>query len=226
MTFFFGETMKQDNKCPEIVIWDFNGTLLDDVDAGMDAVNELLCECGYSPIPSRETYQATFGFPIREYYARIGFDFEKHPYEVLAPQWVEKYLRYVKQAELFADVRTTLDALRLHGVRQFVLSATERQMLEGQLCNLDIRKYFEHIMGLDNIHAASKLSLAKEWRSEHPSERVLLIGDTDHDVETAHAIGVECVLVARGHQSKERLKGFGVPVFETLQAVLDTYFEI
>ncbi|MBO5938264.1 MAG: HAD hydrolase-like protein [Clostridia bacterium] len=216
--------MEQEKKSPEIVLWDFNGTILDDVDAGIEAVNELLCECECAPIPSREYYQETFGFPIREYYARIGFDFAKHPYEVLAPRWVEKYLRCVKSAVLFDDVRTTLDALRSRGVRQIVLSATERQMLEGQLEDLGIRELFEQILGLDNIHAASKLSLAKAWRAEHPSERVILIGDTDHDVETARAIGVECVLVARGHQSKERLKVFGVPVFTSLREVLDTYF--
>ncbi len=217
--------MNQQKSVPQTVIWDFNGTLLDDVDAGIDSVNELLCERGYAPIPSREVYRETFGFPIREYYARIGFDFERHPYEVLAPLWVEKYLQWVKNAQLYEDVLPTLTELRTHGVRQIVLSATERKMLEGQLASLGILGFFEEIFGLDNIHAASKLSLAEKWRSEHPNERVLLIGDTDHDVEAARAIGVECVLVARGHQSKRRLKMLDVPVLENLGEVMNAYFK-
>ena len=216
--------MKQEKYIPTTVLWDFNGTILDDVDAGIDAVNELLCERGYAPIPSRESYQKSFGFPIRDYYERIGFDFARHPYEILAPLWVEKYLRYVKDARLFEDVRTTIETLRRLGVRQVVLSATEREMLEGQLKELALLDLFEEILGLDNIHAASKLSLARAWREKHPHERVLLIGDTDHDVETAREIDVECVLVARGHQSKERLLLLGVPVVDSLDEVLSLCF--
>lgn len=216
--------MEETRISPEIVVWDFNGTILDDVDAGIDAVNELLCERGLAPIPSREAYQESFGFPIRDYYARIGFDFSVHPYEVLAPLWVEKYLRFVKQAQPFFDVRATLSELSRRGVRQIILSATEREMLEGQLRDLGIFEVFEEVLGLDNIHAASKTSLAIEWRRQHPAERVLLIGDTDHDVETARAMGIECVLVARGHQSRARLERLGVPVVANLAEVLERYF--
>ena len=216
--------MKETRSSPEIVVWDFNGTILDDVDAGIWAVNELLCERGLAPIPSRDVYQKNFGFPIRDYYERIGFDFSVHPYEVLAPLWVEKYLRFVKQAQLFGDVRTTLSELSRRGVRQIVLSATEREMLVGQLRELGIFEVFEEVKGLDNIHAASKTALAIEWRKKHPTERVLLIGDTDHDLETARAMGVECVLVARGHQSRDRLEQLGVPVVANLTEVLETYF--
>ena len=208
----------------DVCIWDFNGTILDDVDAGIFAVNELLSECGVPTIPDRKTYQEQFCFPIRDYYEKIGFDFQKTPYEELAPRWVEKYLRYVQNAGCFADVSETLQTLRARGVRQIVLSATEREMLTGQLTSLGLEAQFEEILGLGNIHAASKIALAKAWRAEHPNARVLLIGDTDHDVETARAIDAECVLVARGHQSRARLERLGGAVFDTLGEVLEAYF--
>ena len=78
-------------------------------------------------------------------------------------------------------------------------------MLTEQICDLGIKDYFCEIMGLDNIHAGSKLSLAYEWRERHRGERVLFIGDTDHDAETARALGAECILISRGHQSREHL---------------------
>ena len=203
---------------PEYCIWDFNGTLLDDVDAGISAVNELLGQRQLPQLSSREAYQNVFGFPIREYYERLGFDFQKEPYEVLAPLWVERYLHFVKRAALFADVKETIAFFEARGVKQVVLSATEEQMLRTQLRELGILDCFEEILGLNNIHAASKISLAQDWRARHPDAKILVSGDTDHDVQTAQAMDATCVLIARGHQSAEKLGALGVPIFPDLRA--------
>ena len=191
---------------PDYCIWDFNGTILDDVETGILSVNHLLRERGLKTIDSREEYHGVFGFPIRRYYERLGFDFEREPYEVVAPLWVEQYLINVRNARMYEDVSETLERFRELGVRQIILSATELDMLKGQLIDLEIEGYFEEILGLDNIHASSKISLAEEWRRRHPQARLLLLGDTDHDYATARALGAECVLIARGHQSEEYLK--------------------
>jgi len=204
---------------PEYCIWDFNGTILDDVETGIRAVNVLLSRRGLPILRGREDYQKVFCFPIRHYYERLGFDFEKEAYEVVAPQWVEQYLRYVKEALLFDDVKETLEQFRSAGIRQIVLSATELDMLRGQLETLGIAEYFEEILGLDNIHAASKLSLAKDWRDRHLTQTAILIGDTDHDCDAAQAMEADCYLVSRGHQSENYLRTLGVPVFPNLKAL-------
>lgn len=203
----------------DYVIWDFNGTLLNDVDAGISSVNTLLAERGLPVLKGAEHYRSVFRFPIIEYYRSLGFDFEHEPYEILAPQWVALYLENVKSAELYDDVEETLTYLKKCGVKQTVLSATELNMLEGQLRDLKIRGYFEDVLGLDNIHAGSKLALAYEWRKHHPFANVLFIGDTDHDAETARALDADCALVCRGHQPKENLVKLGVSVFDTLADV-------
>ncbi len=205
---------------PEYCIWDFNGTILDDVEAGIRAVNHLLAERGMACLAGKDDYRAVFGFPIRSYYERLGFDFTKEPYEVIAPLWVEQYLHYVKQADVFADVRDTLRLLQRRGVRQVVLSATEIGMLGGQLRDLELTEFFEEILGLDNIHAASKLSLAQAWRARHPDVSVLWLGDTDHDAEAAKMIGARCALIARGHQAREALAHLGVPVYDDLETAI------
>lgn len=204
----------------DYIIWDFNGTLLDDVQVGIRSVNKLLRERGLKEIPDAEYYRSVFRFPIIDYYRSLGFDFESEPYEVLAPQWVELYLEYVKDASLYPDVRTTLGALERVGVKQIILSATELSMLKGQVDALGICGYFEEILGLDNIHAGSKLALAFDWRERHADARALLVGDTDHDVETAKALRADCVLVARGHQSREHLLTLGVPVLDDLSRLI------
>ncbi len=208
---------------PEYCIWDFNGTILDDVETGILSVNRLLLERGLKTLKSKEEYRAVFGFPIREYYQRLGFDFEKEPYEVVAPLWVEQYMIHVQKAGLFEDVRETLDRFRSMGIRQVVLSATELGMLKGQLEFLGISEYFEEVMGLDNIHASSKTALAEDWRGRHPTSRALFLGDTDHDYETAKAMGADCVLIARGHQSADYLRCVGPPVIETLEDLFELY---
>ena len=200
----------------DYIIWDFNGTILDDIKAGIDSVNKLLRDRGIREISSVEEYRGVFRFPIKGYYERIGFDFNKEPYEVIAPLWVEEYLKNVKNAALFCDVLETLEYFKKKGIRQIILSATEREMLLCQLSELGISGYFEEIMGLDNIHAHSKEGLAKDWRSRHCNSRVLLIGDTDHDAFVADSIDAACALVCRGHQSKEYLMGLGVRTFDNL----------
>ena len=73
------------------IFWDFNGTILSDMQAGMDSVNKMLADRDLPVIPDIESYRRIFDFPIIEYYRGLGFDFDREPYEVLAPIWVELY---------------------------------------------------------------------------------------------------------------------------------------
>ena len=77
------------------VLWDFNGTVLDDVSTGIKAINALLSRRKMKTLDTLEEYHAHFGFPIIEYYGRLGFDFEKEPYSRIAVEWVEEYNRFV-----------------------------------------------------------------------------------------------------------------------------------
>ena len=73
------------------VIWDFNGTIADDIDLGIGAVNKMLAERGLPILSTREEYRAKLRFPIKDYYADLGFDFSKEPYEKLAHEWIALY---------------------------------------------------------------------------------------------------------------------------------------
>ena len=193
-------------KCYTHVLWDFNGTLLDDVRAGMDSANRLLTAHGLAPLVSLDAYRAEFGFPIKDYYRRLGFDFEKTPYEELAREWVPYYLDCSRSTGLAADAEEALRTCEALGLSQVVLSASERDMLEGQIEALGIRPYLAEVLGLNNIHAHSKEHVGMEWRQRHPTARALLVGDTLHDASVARAIGADCILLACGHQSRVRLE--------------------
>lgn len=204
------------------IVWDFNGTLLNDISAGIDAVNVMLEKRGLDTIGSVDAYRELFCFPIIEYYAKLGFDFEKEDYyTVLAPEWVEMYLENYKSSPLTEHAVQTLQTLGEMGYVQILLSATELQMLKNQLKGLGLEQYFGEVCGLDNIHAGSKLDTAVAWRAQHPDAVALFVGDTVHDFEVASAVGADCVLYSRGHQSRKQLSSCGCRMIDDLSELID-----
>lgn len=178
---------------------------MDDVEIGIESVNLLLRKRGLKTLGSREEYQKIFGFPIIDYYKRLGFDFEKEPYEDIAVEWVNEYTARESTAKVVHGVKELLEYFHQNGVKQVIISACEKEMLSRNVRNLGVYQYFEDICGIDNIYASSKEEIALKWRSENLNEKLLFIGDTDHDCTVAKAIDADCVLVAQGHQSYESL---------------------
>lgn len=203
------------------MIWDFNGTILDDVRLGIDCVNHMLEKRGLPVLPDRDAYRRVFGFPIEAYYRRVGFDFEKEDYHtVLAPEWVRLYMAGEGTCPLVDGVMETMAAVRAMGLGQVVLSASKLSQLEEQLARLGLRDGFEEVCGLDNIHAHSKTGLAVDWKERHPTAVPLFIGDTEHDADAAEAIGADCILFSGGHQSAERLAARGKPIIAAIPELL------
>jgi phosphoglycolate phosphatase len=204
------------------VIWDFNGTLYNDVEACIQSANRLLRAHGLSPIASVEAYREIFGFPIDAYYRRLGFDFEKEDYDtVLAPEWVAMYLAGEASCATVEGAVETVRRVKTMGIPQILLSATKIEMLTAQLERLGILEEFDEVIGLDNIHARSKKAQALDWKQRHPDARPLFIGDTEHDAQVADAVGGDCVLFVGGHQSASRLAACGKPLIERIGEITD-----
>lgn len=195
------------------VLWDFNGTLLDDVALAVASNNILLARRGLPPIPDEDAYRELFCFPVANYYRVLGLESEGEAFNRVAHEWMKEYRAGEKDAPLREGASEALDFIRSAGIPQGILSATEETQLEEQVSALGIRPYFDHLFGREDIYATDKSGIAARYRAEHPQERVLMIGDTVHDVETARAGDFACVLVAGGHQSQARLAGAGVRIF-------------
>lgn len=202
------------------VIWDFNGTILDDLAACIESVNILLENHGLARLDNTETYRRAFGFPVRDYYERIGFDFSVTPYDELAVEWVNLYLEHTKVPRLTDGVAEILKNNRDLGIEQLVLSACELEMLTSQLRQLGVDGFFTEIIGLSNIHAAGKGDLARAWREKHPDAKILYIGDTVHDFEVANIMGADCALYTGGHHDRKRLEACGVAVFDNFRELI------
>jgi len=202
------------------VIWDWNGTLLDDAWLCIEVMNGLLAPRGLPALtPAR--YQALFGFPVRDYYLRLGFDFARDPFERVGTDFIEGYQARQHTCGLQPHAERVLDALAARGISCSVLSASLEDRLLAQASGLGVRGRFVRLLGLSDHFAGGKLELGRRWIGELgiAPEEVLLIGDTDHDHAVARDIGVGCVLVPSGHQSTERLQALGVPVVSDLGAL-------
>ncbi|MDZ7726828.1 MAG: HAD hydrolase-like protein [Dehalococcoidia bacterium] len=185
------------------VAWDWNGTLLEDTHLVVDVMNRLLERRGLPRIDA-ESYRDLFAFPVRDYYAAVGFDFDQEPFEELAREWVASLGDRWREARLRADAIPALDRIAAMGLRQSVVSASEQALLHRQAEHFEVASRFHSIVGIQDFHAAGKVEAARDWlaRLDERPEDILLVGDTTHDVEVARDLGIDIVLVADGHQSR------------------------
>jgi phosphoglycolate phosphatase len=197
----------------ETIIWDFNGTILDDLDLVVRSVNGQLGRRGL-PLLTVERYRDVFGFPVADYYRRIGLDPDAEPMHDLSAEFFSTYAPELASCPLHDGVREALTTFRDAGLRQFVLSAMEEELLGATLERLGISESFEATYGLSHHEGDSKLSRGRELLAEQGirPETALLIGDTDHDAQVADELGISVIIVPRGHQSEERVRAVGCEV--------------
>ncbi|MEY3000772.1 MAG: hypothetical protein RL648_986 [Verrucomicrobiota bacterium] len=204
----------------DFILWDWNGTLMDDGPFGLGIINAMLRERGLRE-PDREEHRRLFDFPVSLYYERLGFNFREEPFEQVSTQFVTAYIAGAKQCPLREGARELLTELRASGYRQSILSASRQDYLEGFIEHYGLQEEFEELLGIDSEHAPGKAGRGMEWIRECSIDpaRILLIGDTVHDAEVAEAMGVACWLIEGGHHHPERLRSTGRPLVADLGAV-------
>lgn len=209
----------------QTILWDWNGTLLDDLELSIDCINRILTERNLRPL-TIESYREAFTFPVLDYYKSIGLDFEKEDFATLAAQFIKCYTGKVASCQLKYPAEELLNRFKATGKRQMILSAMHEELLQTTLKQQNIMHYFDAIAGLKDHYAASKVERGKQLVQEYQlnTGNTVLIGDTLHDYEVARVIGVDCILVADGHQSEQRLRASGAKVISSL-AELNTVFQ-
>lgn len=203
------------------VIFDFNGTIIDDVDLCLDLLNKML-KAHNHPSVSLQRYKDIFTFPIKKYYELAGFDFSKESFEKLAIDFIKEYQPKSLGCNLYPKAVETFAYLKEKGYRLVVLSASQKNNLLEQMNHFSITEYFTEILGLDNIHATSKIEIAKRYFKDNKinPDEVLLVGDTLHDKEVADTLLVDCLLVECGHQSRSVLETSGNLVIEGIKDLM------
>jgi phosphoglycolate phosphatase len=199
------------------IAWDWNGTLMDDVWLSLRVINTLLGRRGIEAIDV-EHYREVFGFPLRDYCQSLGFDFGRYSFEELSDEFADLYEARRCECALHIGVDPLFKQLLERGCKLSLLSAYG----DGKLCELvgfyGIGRYFSHVIGLDNEYGEGKVARGRRCMKElaWSADEMLSVGDTLHDFEVAEAMGIDCVLVAAGHQTRERLETAGCPVVTDL----------
>jgi len=206
------------------IIWDWNGTLLNDVEICISSMNKLLNERKL-PLLDTERYRQIFTFPVRDYYEKAGFDFSSEPFETPAIQFIDNYRLSLPGATLQEGAKEALRFFRSRKTDQSVLSVMEQQLLGDSVKGFGIEGYFGRISGIDNHYGEGKTELALKTLEDtrEIKENILLVGDTLHDHEVAEATGIDCILIAHGHQSYERLSTSGREVVNNFEELLSLF---
>lgn len=204
-------------------IWDWNGTLLDDTWLCVAVLNGLLARRGRAPITEVD-YRMNFGFPVIHFYEYLGFDTDVDSFDQVSREFIGDYeARWFKECVLHPDAHDTLAAMTAQGLTHSVLSAAKQEALDAGISHYGIREHFTGLVGTDNIYAEGKVARGKHWIEQLPwvPEEVVMIGDTLHDFEVAEAIGTDCILMAHGHHTPERLAATGKRVVHSLWELVD-----
>lgn len=204
------------------IIWDWNGTLADDVGVALQSVNDILARREREPITLFD-YYSYIDTPIRRFYEHLFSPLDDALFDRILVEFNEGYRLHMKDTGLMTGGRETLERFRKAGLRQMIISSSH----VGELlhfCRLfGVEEYFERILGAEDFQASGKVEMACRFLQEQgiPGEECAVIGDTLHDREMAQAIGCPVCLLDRGHQGRRELEESGEPVFHELQKAAD-----
>lgn len=206
------------------IIWDWNGTLLDDTAASVNALNLMLKRRGRDPI-TLDCFRDHFSFPARRFYEEIGMAVSDAEWDALAREYLDLYA--LQPQGLHPETEAVLKGLADRGVRQYILSASRQDLLEDSVRHYGLLGYFDGLYGTGNIDGASKMDRAQELvahiKSVDPSaypDAILQVGDALHDRDVANVLGVPCRLFTRGSHAGWRLAKVA-PTFDSLLGLLE-----
>lgn len=193
-------------KGKEHIIWDWNGTLLDDLSHAVSIVNILLQEHNL-PLITTEYYRQIFDFPVVNYYQKLGFNVEQKSFEKICHRFVELFMGTVYQVPLIPEMKSILIKMYQEGVTQSVLSASDQNSLDLMITHFKLNNIFKFVFGIEDKLGAQKIDRGQQLtkKSLIPLHKTIMVGDTLHDLEVANALGIDVVLISHGHQCPKRL---------------------
>lgn len=201
------------------MVWDWNGTLLNDNHAVLAAVNEVCAGFG-RPELSWGDWQAAYARPMQVSYEQIlQRTLDDEEWARVDKLYHERYDALLHTCEL-AD--GTLDVLRQcieSGRTQSLLSMWFHGRLTPTVEQYGLTSYFTRIDGLPgDVGGGSKAdSLIRHLEAQQlDPATVVLIGDVVDDGQAAQAAGTQCILVSTGAMTRSALEATGAPVTESI----------
>lgn len=205
------------------VVWDWNGTLINDVSLNISIMNHLLKEYNLPQINYNQ-YRSYFCFPIRLFYSKLGFNVNDDvEYAKLVSKFNSSYQSRMMNLNLFKGSAELLMNLKNNGIKQFLVSGLNNNDLQRQVFDKGIADYFDIIIGSSVSDANDKNSIVKKLIQSYkidPNE-TLFVGDTINDYEIAMSNECDCVIVTYGHQNELALSGYTSNLIDKITDLYD-----
>ncbi len=211
----------------DYIVWDWNGTIVNDAWVFVDVMNFFLKMKGL-PQTSLDDYKKNFGFPIQNYWKTLGFKFNNKEFNLLNKSFIEEYQKRIFLPKLQPGVVGLIKKINKLKIKQFILSASENSLLHKSVGFYRINYLFEDVLGVDNLNAVGKISLAKYLfkKNNLHLKKTLVIGDTKYDLDVARALGCMALLVSHGHIEHKRLSDLNVPLVRSVEEIEKFLFAI
>jgi len=206
------------------VIWDWNGTLINDAWLFVELMNDELRTRNLPQI-SIDDYRNYFTFPVKKYYEVLGFDFSKEDFKEVGYNFIQKFKKRKFEANLFSTTNHILELTKNLGIQQSIVSAQEHQLLNKTVKHYNLNHYFESVVGIEHYYADDKIKIAKSIRKNIKCDNaeIIIVGDSIHDFEVSKALNVRCILFSQGHYSKKRLLNCGCEIVDNHQELEQFY---
>lgn len=207
------------------IFWDFNGTVIDDVQNALACVNDMLGRRGRAPITLAQYYDYV-ETPIVGFYYHI-LPPEEIDFSVISKEYHSDYANHIGDTSLAEGAEELLRELKNCGAHQYIITSNFIDETVELTKKFGIYELFDEILGAENTLAESKIERAKAFFESKGIERneAVFIGDTLHDLETANALGIDCVLVAYGHQGRKLLERHNAYTVDGLAQVKEIIFD-
>ncbi len=202
-----------------LVVWDWNGTLLDDFEAILTGVNTILRHYGRAPVDV-VAYREAFDIPIDLLYTNLGFSVEEVRQHLSDYQAIfhRVYEPQADKTSLRAGADDALKETVVRGGTNIILSNHIREPIARQVRRLGLESQIEALLASE-ARTPQKGDPAKGDRlvafmhaNGWAAESTVIIGDTPEEVRIARALGLRSVALTGGAASESRLRAAGPDV--------------
>ena len=183
----------------DLIAFDWDGTLCDSTAIIVRCIQAAVCDVG-GAMPSDEAASYVIGMGLMQALAHAAPDVPRERYAELGNRYRYHYLQHQNDLSLFAGVMPLLGALRDRGHLLTVATGKSRRGLNEALHTAQLRGMFDGSRTADETAGKPHPLMLHELMAEFDvaPERVLMIGDTTHDLQMAQAAGCASVGVGYG----------------------------
>jgi len=211
-----------------LIVFDWDGTLIDSAATIVDCIQEAARTMGLR-VPERERASHVIGLGLRDSLRHAVPELPPERYGEFAEHYRRNFVAREDAMQLFAGVRELLEALAQEGRLLAIATGKSRRGLERALRATGLGPLFAASRCADETASKPDPAMLHELMQELrlDARRLLMVGDTSHDVGMAHNAGVDALAVTYGAHDADALRGLGprgcVDSIEELAAWLKTH---